>query len=67
MKKILCYALAATTLALTSCKKNVLETPSAADNAIHIVASIASQARAPQRWPMTEAEASLKEIKCHCS
>ena len=48
MKKILFYALAATTLALTSCKKNVLETPSAADNAIHIVASIASQARAPQ-------------------
>ena len=48
MKKILFYALAATTLALTSCKKNVLEPPSAADNAIHIVASIASQARAPQ-------------------
>ena len=28
MKKILFYALAATTLALTSCKKNVLETRS---------------------------------------
>lgn len=48
MKKNYFYMLLAVSLMTTSCRNSVLEAPAAPDDAIKIVASIASRTRAPQ-------------------